>query len=98
MQTPMKKYSFENDSFQISTDYEALWELVQLGGRVPAWLVHTDKYDPPIWDLVEIKLPYLESSGYRIGTRGIGYEGKQDKDSFLDICAFYSIHFITPHE
>lgn len=48
-------HSFINSGFQLSTDYKLLYELIFKGHRIPAWLVYTDEYEEPIWDLVEVK-------------------------------------------
>ncbi len=89
-------HSFSHDFLQLSTDYKLLWELVQSGKRVPAWLVYNDKYEKPIWDLVEVKNIWGEPNDYSIGTRGIGYEGAKTFKWFEAICQKYSLHFVCP--
>ena len=84
--------------FKTSTDYELLFKLIHEGHRCPAWIIYSDKYDEPIWDLVEVKLQY-ESDRYSIGTRGIGYEYfKKDLESFKKNCEVYSLKFVLPTE
>lgn len=90
------KYTF-NSNFKLSTNYKLLWDLIFKGYRIPAWIVYTDKYEEPIWDLVEVKkTPYGEENNYSIGSRGIGYEGAKNYEAFNDICLMYSLHFIEP--
>lgn len=96
MQTNVR-HSFSHDFLKLSTDYKLLWELVQSGKRIPAWLVYTDEYEKPIWDLVEVKNIWGEPNGYSIGTRGIGYEGARKFEYFEFICQEYSLHFVCPN-
>lgn len=94
MQTPLIK--FEILGFKLSTDYDKLWDLIQNNHRIPAWLLYTDEYEEPIFDIVEVKKPSL-SDRYMIGTRGIGYEGfKNTKDDFIRVCQKNHLHFIHP--
>ena len=82
--------------FNLSTDYALLWDLVQENYRIPAWVLYTDEYEPPIWDIVEVKKAW-KSDHYSIGTRGRGYEGfKGDKQEFLETCMHYCLHYIKP--
>jgi hypothetical protein len=65
-----------------------LWKLINEGHRIPGWLIGYT-----IWDLVEIEI--LPSGKYKIGTRGIGYEGFENTlESFKLTCEYYSLHFI----
>ena len=90
-------HSFINSGFQLSTDYKLLYELIFKGFRIPAWLVYTDKYEEPIWDLVEVKKAWKSNDKYTIGTRGIGYEKfSGDFKWFEAICRKYSLHFVVP--
>jgi len=88
------KHTFEHKLYNLSTDYELLWKLINEGNRVPAWIVK-HVYTIIIWDLVEVKMnPYKE---YIIGTRGVTYDGFEDYntfESFKNTCEFYSLHFI----
>jgi len=65
----------EIKGYQLSTDYKKLWELIQKGFRIPAWIVYPKgkKSKEPIYDLVEVKIGYM-CDKYLIGSRGIGYE------------------------
>ena len=92
-----KKYTFENHLFELSTDYKKLWNLIQQGNRIPAWIVYTDKYDEPIWDLVEVKNTSMEDNDYDIGTRGISYSNRKGFINFEKICIELSLHFILPY-
>ena len=90
-------HSFINNGFQLSTDYKLLYELIFKGHRIPAWLVYTDEYEEPIWDLVEVKKAWQSNDKYSIGTRGIGYESfSGDFKWFEAICTKYSLHFVVP--
>ncbi len=82
--------------YSLSKDYEQLWSIIKEGIRVPAWIVYSDEYEDPICDLVEVKrTPFSE---YRIGSRGIGYEGINDgKEGFLSVCKQYGLEFIIPN-
>lgn len=90
------RYTFSHDFLQLSTDYKLLWDLVQSNIRVPAWLVYADKYEKPIWDLVEVKNIWGIPNDYTIGTRGIGYESTKTFERFEEICQMYSLHFVCP--
>ena len=87
------KHQFNQDFYTLSTDYKELWDLIQKGIRVPAWIVYSDEYKENIWDLVEVKT-YRNSSEYMIGTRGQLYTGEQTFEEFQGICQMYSLHFI----
>lgn len=41
--------------YTISEDYEMLFELANQGYRIAAWLLYSDAYEPPIFDIVEVK-------------------------------------------
>jgi hypothetical protein len=82
--------------FTLSTDYSLLWDLIQKKHRIPAWLIYSDDYEEPIWDLVEVKLSCM-SNNYMIGTRGLGYEGfTSTLGDFCRSCTKYSLHFVNP--
>lgn len=88
------KHEFKHLLLLVSTDYERLWDLINAGHRIPAWIVYSDEYEEPIWDAVEVK---FRNNQYTIGTRGIGYEGYQDGiNGFLMVCEMYSLHFVAP--
>lgn len=89
-------HSFIHSGYQLSTDYKKLWDLVQSGQRIPAWLIYTDKYEKPIWDLVEVKNIWGKPNDYSIGTRGIGYEGAKTFEWFEAICQKYCLHYVCP--
>jgi len=79
--------------YNISDDYDKLWDYIQNGYRVPAWLVYSDEYDEPIYDIVEVKR--TKYSVYSIGTRGQGYDGADDtKEWFVNVCESYSLVFV----
>lgn len=90
-----KKYTFNHSLYQLSTDYKKLWDLIQSGHKIPAWIVYTDKYEKEIWDLVEVKNNYMNSNEYDIGTRGHSYLGQKGYVGFLNICQMLNLHFIN---
>lgn len=91
----MKKNEFKHPLFPVSTDYGKLWDLITEGHRIPGWIVYSQEYEQPIWDLVEVK---FRNNQYNIGTRGIGYEGYQGINGFLMVCEMYSLHFVAPDD
>lgn len=94
------KHKLTHPLFNLSTDYKLLWELIQKGNIIPAWLVYNDEYEKPIWDLVEVKKPTysIEDQDYIIGTRGRGYEAEKTFEGFVFICENYSAHFVLPEK
>jgi hypothetical protein len=81
--------------FETSTDYQLLWDLIQDGYRIPAWIVYSDEYKEPILDLVEVKS--REKGHYMIGTRGRGYEGINDGiEGLKTACSHIKLKFIKP--
>jgi hypothetical protein len=93
------RHTFIHSGFKLSTDYKLLWDLIFKGHRIPAWLVYTDEYESPIWDLVEVKKSYFGGENdYSIGTRGMGYDGARTFISFETTCQIYSLHFIIPEQ
>lgn len=88
-------HTFIHSGYNLSTDYKMLWDLIQGGQRISAWLVYTDEYEEPIWDLVEVKNLW-KPNDYTIGTRGRGYEGSKSFVGFEMICQMYSLHYIKP--
>jgi len=82
--------------FETSTDYKALYSLIQEGVRVPAWIIYTNEYKEPVYDLVEVKLSYM-SKKWDIGTRGRGYGGFDDSfEAFEVVCKNIELQFIKP--
>ena len=82
--------------YELSDDYDLLWKLIKEGVRVPAWIIYSDKYSPPIYDLVEVKINH-DAGHYMIGCRGKGYELRvQKKESFLENCADLSLKYVKP--
>lgn len=96
------KHSFSHDYLKLSTDYKLLWDLIQSGNRVPAWLNINQAYsycnsEEPIWDIVEVRNRGEKPNRYSISSRGIGYEGlEQSFVEFERICKKYSLHFVCP--
>ena len=81
--------------FELSTDYDLLFELIKEGYRIPAWIIYTNKYETPIYDLVEVKQRY-KIGGYSIGVRGHGFgEGETVEELTFD-CVFRELKFINP--
>lgn len=97
--TPKKQnHTFTHNVFNLSTDYKLLWESIFKGHRIPAWIVYSDEYEKPIWDLVEVKMAYGTDDRYAIGVRGISYDGwyTNSFEDFENTCKAYSLHFIVP--
>lgn len=69
--------------YTLSTDYEKLWNLINKGYRIPAWVYNDEYY---MWDIVEVT--YLKKfHHYAIGSRGMLYEGVEDSiEEFIFIC------------
>jgi hypothetical protein len=87
---------FHARGYYLSTDYDVLWNMIQSGSRVAAWLCYSNEYEEPIWDIVEVKNTFMEKDDYSIGTRGIGYESiKKNKEWFISVCRDYSLHYIV---
>jgi len=84
--------------FELSEDYEHLWNLIHDGYRVPGWIFYKESEigEDPHYDLVEIKIP--QGGGrYMIGTRGIGYEGfDHTLADFKRSCERIKLRFIVP--
>lgn len=82
--------------FNTSTDYSKLWDLIHNGYRIPAWILYSDAYREPIFDLVEVKMPKLTKYP-SIGTRGIGYEAFENtKEAFVNNCKSLDLRYIIP--
>lgn len=82
--------------FILSTDYEKLWDLVNKGYTVPAWIIYSTEYAEDIWDLVEVKHRKL-SDCYGIGSRGICYEsGENTFEAFKKDCISLELKYIPP--
>jgi hypothetical protein len=87
----------EAKGYNLSTDYTLLWDLIHKGYRVPAWILYSDKYDEPIFDLVEVKITKY-SKTYDIGTRGRSYSGFEGNvKDFVMNCESLQLKFIQPH-
>jgi len=82
--------------FNTSKDYDYLWELIQKGLRIPAWILYSDEYDTPIYDIAEVKKP--KYTAYSIGTRGRGYGFEDTKEEFFITCKSYDLEYILPNK
>jgi hypothetical protein len=88
----------EIKGFNTSTDYEKLYNLANNGYRIPAWLLYSDEYETPIFDIVEVKKSTL-ARYIGIGTRGRGYETfDESKEAFIKNCECLQLKFILPNE
>ncbi len=96
--TEQKKYTFTNPAFNLSQDYELLWKLIMDGHRIPAWVLYSDEYKEPIWDIVEVKRSSMNHEHYLISTRGRGYEGSQNFEGFIKSCIFCQLYFVIPND
>lgn len=73
----------------LSTDYELLWNRINQGYRVPAY-VYNNRCD--MMDIVDVKMIY---DYYSIGSRGISYSGyDKDFESFKTNCLAFDLKFI----
>jgi len=81
--------------YQVSKDYEKLWELIKSGSKVAGRIdFERGLNGNQIRDIVEIKYILEE---YYIGTRGISYTGMSGtKDKFIGICKSLNLTFIDP--
>lgn len=84
--------------YNLSTDYKKLFELIQQGYRIPAWIVYSKEYKEPIIDLVEVKMAYKSDNRYTIGVRGHGYESWRgfSLEVFDENCKFLELKYIDP--
>ncbi|ASK29735.1 hypothetical protein CEY12_06275 [Chryseobacterium sp. T16E-39] len=82
-------------NYTLSQDYEHLWNLISEGHRLAAWLLYSDKFSEPIYDIVEVRINRFGE--HNIGTRGIRYSGYETgKEGFLRTCEHYDLKFINP--
>ncbi|MGH2666031.1 hypothetical protein [Flavobacterium sp.] len=82
--------------FNLSKDYVKLYDLIKRGYRIPAWILYSDKFEKPIFDIVEVKIPTL-SKFPSIGTRGRGYETfENSEEAFVNNCESLHLKFIVP--
>ena len=80
--------------FELSTDYKKLYELIFDGYRIPAWILYSDEYKDPIYDIVEVKTMNKE---YSISVRGHWYETfDMDLKSFKMNCEHLKLKYIMP--
>lgn len=78
--------------YNISNDYDKLWELIHSGHRVLGWVWSRHEH----YDCVEIK---MVNERYMIGSRGIMYDGtEQTVDDFKRICEAWTLLYIMPDE
>lgn len=83
---------FVSEKYELSADYDVLWDLICAGHRIAAWLLYSDEYAIPVWDLVEVKMDPKKK--YQIGSRGMMYAGEQTKAGFIETCEMYKLKFI----
>lgn len=88
---------FQMKGFNLSTDYKKLFELIQQGYRIPAWVATAiNEDDVPIVNLVEVKLSFFKQK-YMIGTSGISYDSYDSTfEQFEKDCTKYSLKYIEP--
>lgn len=87
----------EIKGYNLSEDYEKLYELINQGYRIPAWILYENSYEEPIYDLVEVKLAY-QSSRYSIGVRGTSYDTfDSDLKSFIMNCQSLKLRWVVPN-
>lgn len=81
--------------YNLSKDYELLWQMITKGFIVAGWITnHRISKFKKFRDIVEIK---FTNNQYRIGVRGLGYEGiEQNKECFIETCNYFELEFILP--
>lgn len=85
----------EIKGYNLSTDYQKLWDLIHEGFRIPAWIIYSKEYEEPIYDLVEVKMAY-KSDMYSIGTRGTSYDTfDSDFKSFKMNCQSLELRWVS---
>lgn len=91
------KHILTSEAYNLSTDYKLLWDLIQKGYRIPAWLIYNNElFDEPVWDIVEVRC-IVKYNRIQIGYRGQGYSGFDDTlESLIQTCEHYSLHFVLP--
>ena len=93
------KHKFINENFDLSTDYRLLYIRALNNARIPAWIVYTDEYEEPIWDLVEVKKYYGQDDKIFIGMRGRDYSSRENTiEWFESICQHLCLHFVVPKQ
>lgn len=93
----------EIKGYNLSKDYKRLYDLIQEGHRIPAWILYESKlyskddFDP-IYDLVEVKLSYM-SENWDIGTRGRSFSAwEKSFESFEGVCKKLELRWIDFNE
>lgn len=86
--------------YKLSTDYDKLWDLIQTGIRVPAWILYSKEFKEPIYDIVEVKMSKIfKVPTYNIGSRGISYnELDESKDGFKSACEIWELKYVIPND
>lgn len=84
------------NGFDLENDYAKLYDLAHEGYRIPAWILYSDEYEEPIYDIVEVKKSRM-ANYISIGTRGRGFETfDESKEAFLKNCESIQLYFISP--
>ena len=81
----------------MSKDYYLLFRLISEGYRIPCWILYTDKYEEPIYDLIEAKQRW-KIGGYSLGVRGRGYGDGETVEELIFDCTANDLKFIVPNE
>ena len=85
----------EIKGYNLSTDYQKLWDLIHAGFRIPAWIIYSKEYEEPIYDLVEVKMAY-QGDRYSIGIRGTSYDTfDSDFKSFEMNCKSLELRWVS---
>lgn len=90
------------NTYNFSTDYEALWVLIFQGHKFAGWIsteIHgkSDEVQGKIYEqVVEIRKSVFNDT-YRLGYpgAGFGWEGN-DKAEFIETCKKYKLKYIVP--
>jgi hypothetical protein len=93
----------EIKGYNLSEDYKRLYDLIQEGHRIPAWILYKSRLysnedSDPIYDLVEVKLSYM-SEDWDIGTRGRSFSAwEKSFESFEGVCKDLELRWIDLNE
>lgn len=83
-------HNIEHNYYDLSTDYRQLWDMINQGIRIAAW-VYRDKIGVA---LVEVKKN--EAGRFSIGAYVPTFEGsEQSFSAFENECIFHSLHFVV---